>query len=143
MSRSAGRMIVRLRRMGRWDGGTGRDAGCRIAVVSACADFSLLRCLSSVIMPLWGFDPDDVLSGCSYAEKRGRHHRLLLRPSGHVALPNPFRRATQKPTLVYVIDAIAVCLHEQISIGHYITQRTSIVAIVSEWISEIATFRTI
>ncbi len=49
----------------------------------------------------------------------------------------------KKPTLVYVIDAMAVCLHEQISIGHYITQRTSIVAIVSEWISEIATFRTI
>lgn len=136
-------MIGRLREKGIGVVGSGWDAGYCIAEVSACADFSLLRCLSSVIMPLWGFDPDDVLSGCSYAEKRGRHHRLLLRPSGHVALPNPFRRATQKPTLVYVIDAIAVCLHEQISIGHYITQRTSIVAIVSEWISEIATFRTI
>ena len=143
MSRSAGRKIVRVRRPANVEWDAGRDAGCRIAEVSACADFSLLRCLSSAIMSLWGFGPDDDLSGCLYAEKRGRHHRLLLRPSGHVALPNPFRRATQKPTLVYVIDAIAVCLHEQISIGHYITQRTSIVAIVSEWISEIATFRTI
>ena len=143
MSRSAGRMIGRLREKGIGVVWSGWDTGYCITEVSACADFSLLRCLSSVIMSLWGFDPDDVLSGCSYAEKRGRHHRLLLRPSGHVALPNPFRRATQKPTLVYVIDAIAVCSHEQISIGHYITQRTSIVAIVSEWISEIATFRTI
>jgi len=119
------------------EGVTGRDA---VALPSV---FSSLSGEGNTIMPLWVFDPDDALSGCSYAEKRGRHHRLLLRPSGHVALPNPFRRATQKPTLVYVIDAIAVCLHEQISIGHYITQRTSIVAIVSEWTSEIATFRTI
>ena len=136
-------MIGRLREKGIGIVGSRQDVGYCITEVSACAGFSFLRGVSSVIMPLWGFGPDDVLSGCLYAEKRGRHHRLLLRPSGHVALPNPFRRATQKPTLVYVIDAIAVCLHEQISIGHYITQRTSIVAIVSEWTSEIATFRTI
>ena len=112
-------MIGRLREKGIGVVWSGWDAGYCIAEVSACADFSFLRCLSSAIMSLWGFGPDDDLSGCLYAEKRGRHHRLLLRPSGHVALPNPFRRATQKPTLVYVIDAIAVCLHEQISTDKY------------------------
>ena len=72
-------MIGRLREKGIGVVGSGWDAGYCIAEVSACADFSLLRCLSSVIMPLWGFDPGDDLSGCSYAEKRGR---LYLLPPG-------------------------------------------------------------
>ena len=79
MSRSAGRKIVRVRRPANVEWDAGRDAGCRIAEVSACADFSLLRCLSSAIMSLWGFGPDDDLSGCLYAEKRGR---LYLLPPG-------------------------------------------------------------
>ena len=57
MSRSAGRMIGRLREKGIGVVWSGWDAGYCIAEVSACADFSLLRCLSSVIMPLWGFWP--------------------------------------------------------------------------------------
>ena len=36
---------------------SGWDAGCCIAEVSPCADFSLLRCLSSAIMSLWCFWP--------------------------------------------------------------------------------------
>lgn len=48
-------MIVRLRRPGMMVGVTGRDAGCCIAVVPDCADFSFLRGVSSVIMSLWFF----------------------------------------------------------------------------------------
>ena len=72
-------MIGRLREKGIGVVGSRQDVGYCITEVSACADFSLLRCLSSVIMPLWVFDPDDALSGCSYAEKRGR---LYLLPPG-------------------------------------------------------------
>ena len=57
-------MIGRLREKGIGVVGSAWDAGYRIAEVSTCADFSFLRCLSSAIMPLWGFGPDDVLSGC-------------------------------------------------------------------------------
>ena len=50
MSRSAGRMIGRLREKGIGVVWSGWDAGCCIAEVSPCADFSMLRCLSSAIM---------------------------------------------------------------------------------------------
>ncbi len=54
-SRSAGRKIERLRRPANegWD--SGRDVECCIAGVSACADFSFLRGVSSVIKQLLGF----------------------------------------------------------------------------------------
>lgn len=143
MSRSAGRMIGRLREKGIGVVGSAWDAGYCIAEISACADFSFLRGVSSAIMSLWGFWPGQRPVRMFVSRKAWTSSSFappIIRACG---IAQSIRRATQKPTLVYVIDAMAVCLHEQISIGHYITQRTSIVAIVSEWISEIATFRTI
>ena len=96
MSRSAGRMIGWLREKGIGVVRSRLDVRYCIAGVSACADFSFLRCLSSAIMSLWGFGPDDDLSGCLYAEKRGR---LYLLPPGEqrlLALPYQSRTATSR-----------------------------------------------
>ena len=57
-------MIVYLRRPGMRDGEMTRDVGCRNAEVSVCVGFSCLRGVSSVIMPLFLSESDNVLSGC-------------------------------------------------------------------------------
>jgi len=77
---------------------SGWDAGYCIAEVSACAGFSFLRCLSSVIMSLWGFWPGQrparmlickkAWTSVSVAARRTEASRIALSKSdGNVQKP--------------------------------------------------------
>ena len=105
MSRSAWRMIARLRRMGVRNGGAGRDAGCRIAGVSACADFSFLRGVSSAMMPLWGLVR--ITSCPDVCMQKSVDVCICCRPTnrGFSHCPIKVGRQRAEATLIYAIAA--------------------------------------